>query len=186
MKGRKEKSLKKNKNKGKEWPGVTLSGIRSTGQPDLCRKHKTPNAQCLPIPWCKCSHPAHLKPPTRQHQAGHWMERRTLAGASRRQAGSSSRLVCGNARTDIQKAHRGFKWHQLLTQFYFGLKAKMNGDLQKMLWTKEEEEGDKKKKKRRGETRDFAASSGQEDAGKMSPTAWLGGGVGSQTMTRAA
>lgn len=63
----------------------------------------------------------------------------------------------------------------------------MNGDLQKMLWTKEEEEGDKKKKKkRRGETRDFAASSGQEDAGKMSPTAWLGGGVGSQTMTRAA
>lgn len=33
-----------------------------------------------------------------------------------------------------------------------------------------------KKKKRRGETRDFAASSGQEDAGKMSPTAWLGGG----------
>lgn len=36
--------------------------------------------------------------------------------------------------------------------------------------------GGQKKKKRRGETRDFAASSGQEDAGKMSPTAWLGGG----------
>lgn len=54
----------------------------------------------------------------------------------------------------------------------------MNGDLQKMLWTKEEEEGGRRNER-------FCIQLRTRGCRKDDPHS-MGGGVGSQTMTRAA